>query len=250
MRKTGLSPCLLQPVALRGTDAGQQLVDAERLGHVIVGAEIERLHLRSPRRSRLDSTMIGTAEPPSRMRRITSSPSMSGRPRSSTTRSALAAAPRPAPPRPSSASRPRSPGCQARAQEAQDRRLVIDHQHAQRAGVMPSPHGSAGRLRRAAGSVMVNTAPRPVGAVGGGDRAAHRLDEAAADRQAEPGAGAAAVGAARRGRTCRTRAPDRAAGMPAPSSITCTRPTLRRRHAAEPDRASRRARISRRCRAG
>ncbi len=35
----------LQLVAKRGPDAGQKLVHAERLGHIVVGAEIEGLHL-------------------------------------------------------------------------------------------------------------------------------------------------------------------------------------------------------------
>ena len=34
---------LLQPVAQRHADAGDQLVHAERLGHIVVGAELERL---------------------------------------------------------------------------------------------------------------------------------------------------------------------------------------------------------------
>ena len=36
---------LLQAVALRRPDAGQQFVEAERLGDVVVGAVVERLHL-------------------------------------------------------------------------------------------------------------------------------------------------------------------------------------------------------------
>jgi hypothetical protein len=36
---------LLQPVAERGTDAGDELVHAERLRHVVVRTEVERLDL-------------------------------------------------------------------------------------------------------------------------------------------------------------------------------------------------------------
>ena len=36
---------LLQPMPLRRADPRQQFVDAERLRHVVVGAEIERRHL-------------------------------------------------------------------------------------------------------------------------------------------------------------------------------------------------------------
>ena len=44
-RKTGRSPCVLQLVAQRRPHPGEKLVHAERLGYIIVGAEIERLDL-------------------------------------------------------------------------------------------------------------------------------------------------------------------------------------------------------------
>ena len=72
------------------------------------------------------------------------------------------------------------------------------------------------------GSVIVKTAPGAVGAVGGGDRAAHRFDEAAADGKAKAGAGPNLIAFLRRGRTCRRCAPDLPAGMPPPSSMTCS----------------------------
>ena len=43
--KDRLLALLLQAVAQRGADAREQFVHAERLGDVIVGAQIERLHL-------------------------------------------------------------------------------------------------------------------------------------------------------------------------------------------------------------
>ncbi len=49
-------------MALRRADAGQKLVDAEGLRHIIVGAEIERLDL-GPSVSRLERTMIGKVSP-------------------------------------------------------------------------------------------------------------------------------------------------------------------------------------------
>ena len=48
----------------------------------------------------------------------------------------------------------------------------------------------AARRLSGTGSVIVNTAPEPVGAVGRRDRAVQGLDEAARDGQAQAGAGA------------------------------------------------------------
>ena len=62
-------------------------------------------------------------------------------------------------------------------------------------------------------------------------RAAHRLDEAAADRQAQARCRRAGGRRRRRGRTCRTHAPDRPAECPGPSSSTCRRPCPPSRHA-------------------
>jgi hypothetical protein len=58
-------------MALRRADARQKLIDPERLGHVIVGAPIERFDLGAflfPARKNL----IGSAAPLSRMRLTTS----------------------------------------------------------------------------------------------------------------------------------------------------------------------------------
>ena len=72
--------------AHRGPQPGEQLVHAERLGDVVVGAA-RRGPAPCPAESvRADSTMIGTLVQP-RSPAITSVPSRSGRPRSSTTTS-------------------------------------------------------------------------------------------------------------------------------------------------------------------
>ena len=78
---------------------------------------------------------------------------------------------------------------EAGAQQPADRRLVVDDEDADGGGA----HAACSARGPAAGRVTVKTAPGPVGAVAGDDGAAHRLDEAAADRKAEAGAGAHAV---------------------------------------------------------
>ena len=53
------------------------------------------------------------------------------------------------------------------AQEAEDRRLVVDDQHAERIGtlVMPRASSSGSLASAGTGNVIVNTAPLPLGAV-------------------------------------------------------------------------------------
>ena len=78
-------------------------------------------------------------------------------------------------------------GAEAGAQQAADRRLVVDDEDADGGG------GHAACPRRARGGGRQGDGEDGAGAVGavaGGDRAAHGLDEAAADREAEAGAGA------------------------------------------------------------
>ena len=77
---------------------------------------------------------------------------------------------------------------QPHPQQFADRRLIVDHQDLDRGGT----HAAVSSASDAAGigSRMVSTAPLRSRAVGGRDRAMHRLDEAARDRKAEAGAGA------------------------------------------------------------
>ena len=65
--------------------AGEQLLDAERLGDVIVGAGVEGVDLVALG-ARADSTTMGTSDQP-RIPSITSTPSIPGSPRSSNTTS-------------------------------------------------------------------------------------------------------------------------------------------------------------------
>ena len=188
---------LLQPVAQRGADAGDELLHAERLGHVVVGAEVERLD---------DAGLVGAARqdddrrsrgPPRASARITSRPAMSGRPRSSRTRSGVRARWRRSAARPSPLRRRRSPACRGRCaagggSAARRRRRGCGRG----AAVMPRRPPAS---EAAAGKRDGEDRAGPVGPVGGGDRAAHGLDEAAADREAEAGPGADA------GRPCCTR---------------------------------------------
>ena len=72
--------------AQRGAQAREQLVDAERLRHVVVGAGVERRHLLAPRRRRPRGS--GSARSSSsRSSRQTSMPLRSGRTRSRMTAS-------------------------------------------------------------------------------------------------------------------------------------------------------------------
>ena len=114
----------------RGPEAGQQLVHPERLGDVVVGAGVEGERPCRVSPSRTDSTTIGTVLHP-RSPRITSTPSMPGSPRSSTTTSGWWPA----------ASVERvlavgrevdvvAAGAQVDPERAQDLRLVVDDQHA------------------------------------------------------------------------------------------------------------------------
>ena len=75
----------LHAVAQRCPQARHKFADAEWLVDKVVGAAVER-QIFSVSRSRAESTTIGTSDQP-RTRPITSLPSMSGRPRSSTTTS-------------------------------------------------------------------------------------------------------------------------------------------------------------------
>ena len=80
----------LKGVTQRGAQSRHQLGHAEGLADIIVGAEVERLDLdRSSWRA--DSTTIGTADV-LRISPISSSPLLSGRPRSRITRSGFSAA--------------------------------------------------------------------------------------------------------------------------------------------------------------
>ena len=78
------------------------------------------------------------------------------------------------------------------AQQLADRRLVVDHEHAERGGAhaAASKRWPCARDRQADGE----HGAAAVGAVGGDDGAVHGFDEAARDRKPEPGAGADLVG--------------------------------------------------------
>ena len=168
--------------AATARSAGQQLVHAERLGDVVVGAR-----RRAPRpcrasASRTDSTMIGHRASSPRSPSTTSMPSMPGRPRSRTTTSGWSrGGQRAAPSSPVGgevdlvAARPQVDG-----QRPADLRLVVDDQDAA---------SSVGRQRQAR-APSVSAAAR---GVLDGELAAHGLDEAAGHR--EPEADAGAVGA-------------------------------------------------------
>ena len=81
----GSSPAGVRPPQ-RGPQPGQQLVHAEGLRDVVVGADVECGSTFEASSSRADSTRIGTVVQP-RSPWTTSMPSMPGRPRSSTTAS-------------------------------------------------------------------------------------------------------------------------------------------------------------------
>ena len=149
-------------------------------------------------------------------------PDMSGRPRSRTTTSGLCSA--------ADAQCLRAGGRgvhlvaadgQVDAQRPQDLRFVVDHQH-------PGHR----RVLRRRGEVD-HDGQTAAGGVGGGDGAAHRLDETPCDRQAEPDAGGVVVVAeALEGRE--QFVARRPRGTPGPSSTTListrspTRPALTR----------------------
>ena len=85
---------------------------------------------------------------------------------------------------------------QAGPEEAPDRGLVVDHQHAQRraGGHQERLRRSMGRSWRGTGRVKGEDCPLPVRPIAGGDGAAHGLDEAAADGEPQAGARPASVG--------------------------------------------------------
>ncbi len=165
-----------------------------------------------PRSSvRLESTMIGTVDPFSRSRRMTSNPSRPGRPRSRIDHIGRAA--------PHGLQRRLAvlrldhadgPAPRGWSEEAPDRRLVVDDQHAQRrAGGHQSASSARGRSWRGTGKVKVKTAPRPIRPIAGGDGAAHGLDEAAADGKAQARCRPAVGRRPARGRICRRCGRDR-----------------------------------------
>jgi len=86
LAKVRSAPLLRQTMAQGGAQAGHQLVGAERLGGHSRRRRRRGLRPLAASSPRLDSTTIGTGES-SRMRPISAWPSMSGRPRSSKTRS-------------------------------------------------------------------------------------------------------------------------------------------------------------------
>ena len=163
------------------------------------------------------------SQPASRSCRITSRPSMSGRPRSSTTRSAPSLGERVQ--RLRRPSRPRSRRSPGVPRPVRRKRRIAGSSSTTRmrsglsAVMPPSPARSAGR---GTGRLMVNTAPERSVRLPAVMRAAHGLDEAAADGEARARCRRAAGRPSGRDRTCRRCAPGLSGGMPAPSSSTCT----------------------------
>ena len=194
---------LLQPVAQGGAETGDQLVHAEGLRDVVVGAEIERLDLAglvaaarqhhdrdggavlAQRRMSSCPLHVGQAEIQDDQigrvgRDASSAPFASRRPR-----------------------RPRSRGRRGPCAEAADRRLVVDDEDADwRARVMRLPARSRA-LRPATGRRDREDGARPVGAVAGRDRAAHAPRRSRGRWPARARSRPAAGRPCGRGRTCR-----------------------------------------------
>ena len=113
----------------RGAGAGQELLHRERLRHVVVGTRVQRARPCRAARHGPRATMIGTSQN-ARTRRITSVPSMSGRPRSSRIRSGAISA---------DAQHPFLAGAHGRdlvavrleagAERSPDLRFVVDDEH-------------------------------------------------------------------------------------------------------------------------
>ena len=176
-------------VAERHPDAGQELLQAEGLGEVVVGARVEGLRPCPRSWPRAERMMMG-AWLHSRRRRVTSRPSTSGRPRSSITRSGLWAAARAGPRAP----RRRLNHLVALGGERGRRKRRIAPRPRYEDPVSALAHGASASflLDGAAGapsmgSVKRNTAPPPARS-SASIRAAVRLHDAAADGEAEAGA--------------------------------------------------------------
>ena len=204
----------------RDADPGVELVDAERLGHVVVGAALERLDLlallvRGRTGSRSASSPRGGSGGRRRGR-----PCPAGRGRAGRGRAGGAPSAR-APSRPSAAS---IDPVAARRELADERRarlvVVLDDEDRRAAGGRPvavivgaRPALGGDGAARAAG--RCRSASPPSSLRRARDPAAHRLDQAADDGQ--PDAGARARARRRRpapGRTCRTAAAARRPGRP------------------------------------
>ena len=136
-------------------------------------------------------------------------------------------------------------GGQAHAQQLADRRLVIDHQHAERSGA----HAAASKRCRCARDRQADGERRAaaVGAVGRDDGAMHRLDKAAGNRQPQPGAGANLVGLLRAIEFVED-VIEIAGRNAAPLIENAQADRVRVLPALDADRRLRRARISRHCR--
>ena len=191
----------------RGAQAGEQLVHAERLGDVVVGAGVERgdlVALAVAHREHDDRHRASSRAGPS----ITSMPSMPGSPRSRTTTSGWWRA----------ASVERvlagrgevdvvATRLQVDPERPQDLRLVVDDEDAASSLAAPS----------AAAMTIVSPPPGVSSIV---ELAAHRLDEPARHREAEPDARAVAGRVAEPLERLEHRARGRRGGMPGPRSTT------------------------------